>query len=392
MIGIRNMYPRFFQNPEQSFFLFGPRGTGKSTWLKQNFPHAYWVDLLDPETFRFFSAKAERLKAAVQQHPNQKVIIIDEIQKAPDLLNVVHSMIEEKKGYQFILTGSSARKLKKYGVNLLGGRALLKYMPPFFAKEIQSDFDLAKNIRLGMLPIVLDSPSPEEVLRAYVGIYLKEEVQSEGIVRNVGDFARFLETMSFSHASLLNASNIARDSQIARKTVDSYLHILEDLLLAFQLYPFRKKAKRSVVSHSKFYFFDSGVYYSIRPRNLHDIETETEGAALEGLVAQHLKAWIDAQNENYQFNFWRTSSKVEVDFIVSGKRCFVAIEVKNGLTVHPSDLRGLELFQEDFPHATTILLYRGKRKYREKNILCLPVDDFLLQIDPSFPLPESQQS
>lgn len=281
------------------------------------------------------------------------------------------------------MTGSSARKLKKQGVNLLGGRALLKHMPPFFAAELGSTFDLLRNLRLGMLPIVLDAPSPEEVLRAYVGIYLKEEVQAEGIVRNVGDFARFLETMSFSHASIINASNIARECQIARKTVDSYLMILEDLLLSFQLHVFRRKAKRALITHSKFYFFDSGVYYSIRPKNLFGVESEKEGSALEGLVAQHLKAWIDAQQERYQLNFWQTTTKVEVDFIVTGPDCFLAVEVKNGSTIHPSDLRGLEIFLEDYPQAQALLLYRGKHRYKERNILCYPVDEFLAKINPN---------
>ncbi len=380
------MFKRFFTPPEQSYFLFGPRGTGKSTWLKGHYPNAYWVDLLDPETFRFFSAGPERLENLLAEHPKKKTVVIDEVQKVPDLLNVVHRMIEGKKGYQFILTGSSARKLKKEGVNLLGGRALLKRMPPFFAQELGSSFDLKRNLQLGMLPLVLDSPHPQEVLRAYTGIYLKEEVQSEGIVRNVGDFARFLEVMSFSQASILNASNIARECQIPRKTVDSYLLILEDLLLSFHLQVFHKRAKRALVSQTKFYFFDSGVYRFIRPKNLYDEETEREGAAFEGLVAQHLKAWIDAQVEIYQLHFWRTASKIEVDFILSGPDCFFAIEVKNGSTIHPRDLKSLEAFCTDYPEATPILLYRGKRRYKEKGILCCPAEEFLLSIHPQKPL------
>ncbi len=384
------MYERFFTAPKQSFFLFGPRGTGKSTWLKQHFPEAFWIDLLNPEIFRFYSAGPERLGSILAEHPKHKTVVIDEVQKVPELLNVIHSLIEEKKGYQFVMTGSSSRKLKKEGVNLLGGRAFLRHMPPFFASELETSFELSRNLRLGMLPIVLDSPLPEEVLRAYVGIYLKEEVQAEGIVRSVGDFARFLEAMSFSHASLINASNIARECQIARKTVDSYLLILEDLLLSFQLDVFRRKAKRNLISHSKFYFFDSGVFYSLRPKNLFDVENEKEGPALEGLVAQHLKAWIDSQQEKYHLNFWRTRSNIEVDFVVSGPDCFLAVEVKNGTAIHPSDLKGLEIFLEDYPQAKAILLYRGKQRYKEKNVLCCPVDEFLLQIHPNFSLPESQ--
>ena len=203
------MYKRYFIDPKNNFFLFGPRDTGKSTLLKHNYPDAYYIDLNDPKIFRLYSTNPEKLKQIVLELKKYKVIIIDEVQKVPEILNVVHLLIEEKIGLQFILTGSSVRKLKKHGTNLLGGRALLKYMPPFYAKEISNIFNLNKNVKFGMLPIVIDSPSPIETLKAYVGIYLKEEVQAEGIVRNVGDFARFLETMSFSHASVINASNIS---------------------------------------------------------------------------------------------------------------------------------------------------------------------------------------
>lgn len=382
------MYKRFFTPPDpQSFFLFGPRGTGKSTWLKAHYTNAFWIDLLDPETLRTYLAYPERLKDILKEAPQHKTVVIDEVQKAPDLLNVVHSLIEEKRGYQFILTGSSARKLKKQGVNLLGGRALLRHMPPFFAKELGESFDLPRHLGLGMLPLVLDSESPEEVLRAYAGIYLKEEVQAEGIVRNIGDFARFLETMSFSHAQVLNASNISRECQIPRKTVDSYLLILEDLLLSFQLQVFSRKAKRVLSHQPKFYYFDAGVFASLRPKNLYDVETEQEGPALEGLVAQHLKAWIDAQLSPHQLHFWRTSSKVEVDFIVSGPSCFFAIEVKNSTVIHPGDIRGLETFKGDYPAVTLLLLYRGKHRLKQGDVYCVPVDEYLLKIDPSSPLP-----
>lgn len=382
------MYKRFFNSPEsQSYFLFGPRGTGKSTWLKDRYKDAFWVDLLDPETFRLFLAAPERLKAVLAEQPDPKTVVIDEVQKIPELLNVVHGLIEDKKGYQFILTGSSSRKLKKEGVNLLGGRAVLRHMPPFFAGEIKSIFQLSRNIQLGMLPLVIDSITPHDILRAYVGIYLKEEVQAEGIVRNVGDFARFLETMSFSHAQVINASNISRECQISRKTVDGYLNILDDLLLSFQIHVFHRKAKRTLVQHPKFYYFDSGVYCSLRPSNLYDIATEKEGPALEGLVAQHLKAWVDAQQEMHQLHYWKTSSKVEVDFIVTGPNCFFAIEVKNGAAIHPGDLRGLETFCEDYPEATPLFLYRGKQRIKERGILCIPIEEYLLSIHPGHPLP-----
>lgn len=380
------MFKRFFAPPSQSFFLFGPRGTGKSTWLKSHYQDAYWIDLIDPELFRLFSVAPERLESILEQQPKHKIVVIDEVQKVPELLDVAHRLIEKKKGYQLIMTGSSARKLRKQGVNLLGGRALLRHMPPFYAKELGAEFKMETALRLGMLPIVLDSPSPEEVLRAYVGIYLKEEVQAEGLVRSVGDFARFLETMSFSHASLINASNISREAQVVRKTVDSYLLILQDLLLSFHLDIFTRRAKRALSKHSKFYFFDAGVYRSLRPKNLYDKVEEIDGAALEGLIAQHLKAWVDAQLVQHQLHFWHTASRLEVDFIVTGPECFFAIEVKNGSVVHPGDLRGLKAFQEDYPDAKAVLLYRGKHRYQEHGILCCPVEEFLLSIHPGHPL------
>ncbi len=381
------MIKRFFRPPSQSYFIFGPRGTGKSTWLKEHYKDAFWIDLLDPELFRLYSSTPERLKQILEEHPDHKVVVIDEIQKVPELLNVVHSMIEAKLGYQFILTGSSARKLRKQGVNLLGGRASLRYMAPFFASELGDKFDLPKHLEFGMLPIVLDSSSPEEVLKAYAGIYLKEEVQAEGVVRNVGDFARFMEAMSFSQNSLLNTSNISRECQAARKTVDGYLLILEDLLLSFQLPVFRKKPKRAVVAHPKFYYFDVGVYHSLRPKGFSENKNEVDGVALEALVAQHLKAWKDAQYGKHELNFWRTQSKLEVDFIVYGPDCFKAIEVKNGKTIHPDDLSGLRAFHDEYPEAELILLYRGKQKYKEKNITICPVDEYLLQIFPDRLLP-----
>ena len=380
------MHERYFTPPNQSFFLFGPRGTGKSTWLRHHYPNAYWIDLLLPRTFQLFAAAPELLKQTLDDQPSVKTVVIDEVQRIPELLNVIHSLIEEKRGIQFVMTGSSARKLKKHGVNLLGGRALRRNMPPFYASEISDTFNIGKNLYYGMLPLVLDSGDPSEVLAAYAGMYLKEEVQSEGIVRNVGDFARFLETMSFSHGSLINASNIARECLIARKTVDSYLLILEDLLLSFQLDVFRQKAKRSLATHKKFYFFDCGVYNSLRPKTPFDIQTEQEGPALEGLVAQHLRAWTQSQPDTI-LNFWRTSSQVEVDFIVSGPSTFYAIEVKNSLTVHPKDLSSLRHFVEDYPNATPIMLYRGMHRYKEGNISCIPVDEFLLGIHPQKPLP-----
>lgn len=378
--------PRFFRAPKQSFFLFGPIGTGKSTWLKNRYPEALWIDLLELDQLRLFSAFPERLKEIVAAAPHCKIVVIDEVQKVPDILSVVHSIIEEKKGIQFVLTGSSARKLKRVGVDLLAGRAILKHMSPFYAAELGPVFDLDEALEWGLLPLVRASEEPEEVLKTYAGMYLKEEVQAEGLVRQIGDFARFLEVISFSHASELVVSNISRECNVARKTVENYIQILQDLLLGFTLSVFTKRAQRALAERPKFYLFDAGVYRSLRPLRPLDVAQEIQGAALEGLVCQHLRAWVQDQTKSYELAFWRTRSKLEVDFIVYGPDTFLALEVKHSSTIHPNDLKGLEAFKEDYPESTPILLYRGREKLKKKGILCLPCEAFVRSIHPEQPL------
>lgn len=212
--------PRIFTPNRGHFFLLGPRGTGKTLWSMRQYPHALRIDLLDPETLRLFSARPERLIETAEANPQKKQIVIDEIQKLPALLEVVHLLIERKTGQQFVLTGSSARKLRRQGVNLLGGRARQTHLHPYMAVELGKRFKLEIALQQGMLPLVWSALDPPATLRAYNGLYLREEVQMEGLVRNVGSFARFLEAMSFSHASVLNLSNISRDCQVSRKTVE----------------------------------------------------------------------------------------------------------------------------------------------------------------------------
>ena len=373
---------RFFKAPKQSYFLFGPRGTGKSTWLKYKYPNALWLDFLNLEVLRTYLAAPERIRDVVAALPDGSVIVIDEVQRIPEILSEVHWLIEQKRSMQFVLTGSSARKLKRIGVDLLAGRALLRHMAPFFAGELGDLFDLKRALEIGMLPLVVQSENSQEVLRAYAGMYLKEEVESEGLVRQIGDFARFLEIVSFSHASQVNLANISRECEIPRKTVDSYIQMLQDLLLAFTIPVFSYRAQRALSSHPKLYIFDAGVFISLRPRHLGDNGSEMQGSALEGLVAQHIKAWIDCQVENYKMHFWRTKNGVEVDFIIHGPEGFWAIEVKNGSKIHPQDLRGLEEFKKDYPASTPLLLYRGTTRMIRDGILCVPCEEFLLQIHP----------
>ena len=373
---------RFFQDTKQSFFLFGPRGTGKSTWLKQHYKNALFIDLLAPEVFRAYSARPERLREVAEGVEPGGTIVVDEIQKFPQLLDVVHQLMEQHNGWRFVLTGSSARKLKRSGVDLLAGRAVVKTMHPFMADELGDDFSLEDSLQIGMLPLVNDAQSPKEAINAYVAVYLREEVQLEGLVRNIGAFSRFLESASLSHGAVLNISNVARDSQVERKTVEGYVSILEDLLLAFRIPVFSKRVKRRLSSHPKFYYFDVGVFRSVRPAGPLDAPQEIEGAALEGLVAQHLRAWNAYRGDVCKLYFWRTKSGNEVDFVIYGQDTFCAIEVKNTTKIHPKMLNGLLAFNNDYPEAELYLLYRGKERLKIKNILCLRCDEFLKNLTP----------
>ncbi len=378
---------RFFTPPSDHFFLLGPRGTGK-TWLtQQQFPLALRVDLLEPETLRSLSARPERLRELIAARPDVRHVLIDEVQKLPELLEVAHLLIEEKRGIQFIFTGSSARKLRRAGVNLLGGRAAQKSLHPFMAAELGEQFSLKTALRLGMLPVVCAATVPEDILRAYNGLYLREEVQMEGLVRNVGSFSRFLEAISFSQAGVLNLANVARECHVNRKTVEGYLEILEDLLLAFRVPVFARRAKRELAVHPKFFFFDAGVYRVNRPAGPLDSSSEIDGAALEGLVAQHLRAWCEYSAGDHRLHYWQTRSRVEVDFVVYGENHFHAIEVKNSDQVRPEDLRSLKSFGEDFPESTRWLLYRGRERLLRDGVLCVPCEAFLLELKPNgFPL------
>lgn len=372
---------RFFPLPEQSFFLFGPRGTGKSTWLRHALPDALHLDLLAPERYRELSARPERLRELVAATAPGTPVVLDEIQRAPELLTVVHALIEQDRDRRFVLTGSSARKLRRGGYDLLAGRALYTTLHPFMAAEL-AEFDLARALQIGMIPLALAGPNPSAVLEAYVKLYLEEEVKLEGWARNVGDFARFLEAVSFSHGGVLNLASVARECEVQRKTAEGYLEVLEDLLLAFRLPVFTKRARRRPAGRPKLYLFDAGVYRTLRPRGPLDRAEEIDGAAFEGLVAQHLRAWIAYSATDCRLYFWRTTKGSEVDFIVYGGDGFWAIEVKNTATVRSQDLRSLRAFHADYPECTPLLLYRGVDALEIDGVRCLPGERFLRELRP----------
>ena len=374
---------RFFSPPADHFFLLGPRGTGKTWWTRQRYPDALRVDLLEPAVLRELAARPERLREMAGARKKLKQIVIDEVQKLPELLEVVHAMIEEKAEIQFVLTGSSARKLRRGGVNLLGGRAANRSLHPFMAAELGETFELSKALKHGMLPVVLGGKDSNEILKAYNGLYLREEVQAEGLVRNVGSFSRFLEGISFSQAGVLNLAAVARECAVNRKTVEGYLEILGDLLLSFRLPVFNRRAKRALAGHPKFFFFDAGIFRANRPAGPLDSESEIDGAALEGLVAQHLRAWCDYSEGDHQLYYWQTKTRVEVDFVVYGASGLYALEVKNTDKVRRNDLKGLKAFGTDYPEAKRYLLYRGTERLLVDEILCLPCGDFLPELSPN---------
>lgn len=372
------LFARLQTAPDASFFLFGPRGTGKSAWVRATFPDAPIFDLLDPALQVELLAAPERLSRKIDPAYRGRVII-DEVQKIPALLDEVHRLIEDR-GLRFVLTGSSARKLRRSGVNLLAGRARTKHLFPLTAAELGKDFDLAHSLRYGQLPAAYVERDPAAFLASYAQTYLREEVQQEGLTRNLGAFARFLELASFSQASLLNIAALAHDAAIDRKLAESYVSILEDLLLAVRLPAFTRKAKRRVTQHPKLFLFDAGVYRAIRPRGPLDSAAEIDGAALETLVLEELRAHNEYADLGYTLHYYRTATGHEVDFVLYGERGLVAIEVKRSDRLRSGDLSGLRTFLADYPMARAMIVYGGDRRFTEDRIEHVPVATFLREL------------
>ena len=373
------MYSRLIEPPvDKSFFLFGPRGTGKTTWVKSKFPKAIYLDLLEAELFNDLLASPQRLENLIPENFDDWVII-DEVQRVPELLNEIHRLIEKNK-YKFILTGSSARKIRRKGVNLLAGRALSYHLYPFTAVELANDFNLNHSLNYGQLPCVYTEENPKAYLESYVKTYLEEEIQQEGLTRNLGAFSRFLEAASFSQGSVLNISSVARDCSVERKVVESFFSILEDLLIAYRIPVFTKRAKRRMASHPKFYFFDVGLYRTLRPAGPLDMPEEIAGHAIETLFLQELTAINAYLKSGYSIFYWMTSNNTEVDFVLYGNKGILAFEIKRTAKVSSSMLKGLKAFQKDYPKAQTYFIYGGERILREGNIEILPIKDTLKKL------------
>ena len=377
------MFKRCFSIPlehHDSCFIFGPRGTGKTNWLKNNVSEAnIYIDLLDSITYRRLKSQPERLKEIIP-HKFKGWIILDEVQKIPELLNEVHRLIEHDH-QRFILTGSSARQLRRKGVNLLAGRAIHYSMHPLIIQELGASFQLEKAISHGMLPATYTYSDPIGYLATYVDTYLREEVMHEGLTRNISAFARFLEVASFSQGSVVNASEIAREVGIDRQVIQNYFRILDDLLLSHTLPVFTKRAKRRLITSEKFYYFDAGIYQNLRPKGILDSRSEIGGIALETLFFQSILAINDYFRLNYQFYYWRTSSGVEVDFIAYGENALYAFEIKHSQTITPKMLNGLRHFKQDYPIAKLYIIYLGHETlYLADDIIAIPFTKALLEL------------
>ncbi len=370
------MYSRLLK-PEltKSFFVFGPRGTGKSFWVQKNYPKALVFDLLESEIYQKLLAHPQRLEGLIPIK-FKGYIVIDEVQKVPALLDEVHRLIEKKK-YKFILTGSSARKLRKSGVNLLAGRAYTYYMYPLTCSELGEHFNLKHALMYGMLPSVWIDQKPQKYLSSYVQTYLREEVLQEGLTRNLAAFSRFLEVASFSQGSLLNMTEVAREANVERKVIENYFSILRDLLLSIHLPVFTKRAKRRMVAHQKFYYYDVGLFRALRPLGPLDAPSEIDGPALETLFLQELIALNHYYELGYKIHFWRTANGEEIDFILYGSKGLIAFEIKRSSRITSKDLTPLKLFLKDYPMAKVFLLYGGTTAYHETGIEIKPYEKVL---------------
>ena len=377
---------------KQSAFLWGARKTGKSTYLKKHFPNSIYYDLLKSDLYFNLSKQPFRLReeiVALFSSDNQAVlenpIIIDEVQKIPQLLNEIHWLIENTEA-KFILCGSSARKLRQGGVNLLGGRAWGYNFYPLVYPEI-SDFNLLKIFNFGAIPSHYNSSNSTKSLKAYVQDYLKLEIQSEGLVRNLPAFAKFLDSIGFNNGEMVNYTNIARDCGIDAKTVKEYYQILIDTLLGYYIFPFKKQASRNIIlSTPKFYLFDVGVANYISKNNILSLKGTAAGKSLEHYIFLELLAYRGINDLDFTIDYWRTKAGLEIDFVLSThNKILAAIEVKISSKIDKIDLKALIVFAEeqDIKLLYMVSLESRARKVvinQTTEILILPYQEFLKKL------------
>lgn len=361
--------------PTETFFLWGPRQTGKSSLLKATYPSAVWVDLLKSEEFRRYTENPEWLRQEIPLPGDKGFVVIDEIQKVPQLLDEVHWMMENR-GQNFALCGSSARKVKRGHANLLGGRAVRYELHGLVSAELENDFDLNRLLNQGYLPRHYLSAKPRQLLNSYIADYLKEEISAEGLVRNLPVFSSFLSVAALSDTELVNFSTIARECGVSSHTIKGYFEILEDTLLGRWLPAYRRRPKRRVIGAPKFYFSDVGVVNFLAKRGVLEPGSELFGKAFENWVFHELTAYNLYSEAWADLSFWRLASGIEVDFIVNHVE--VAVEAKSARKITSDHLRGLRHLQEDHPEVKTrvVVCLEAKERRTEDGILILPAESF----------------
>jgi len=368
----------------QSAFLWGARQTGKSNYLKAHFKSSIYYDLLDTHELTRLTKTPYLLREEILDAATHHPVVIDEIQKVPELLNEVHYLIENHQ-QAFILCSSSARKLKTQSTNLLGGRAWIYHLYPLIYHEIPN-FNLLKALQQGLIPThyLAEANTIHNHLQAYVDIYLTDEIRNEGLVRNLAAFARFLDIAGLTNGEMINTMNIARDCGIDRTTVQGYYQVLEDTLLGYFVYPFHKKIKRDIITATpKFYLFDVGVANYLANQPLNHLKGNIAGKSFEHFILMELMAYRDYQRKRFAIHYWRTKAGHEVDFVLGDAE--VAIEVKISDQVHKEDLKGLVAFCEEFPKTRAIVVSQDKRSRRleldnKQTITILPWEAFLAQL------------
>lgn len=378
---------RLLPAPIRSSFLFGPRGTGKSTYARQCFPDALLLDLRDGSLARGLTAVPERLHEMLDASPVDRWVVIDEVQRVPAILDPIHQRMDREPTRRFLMTGSSARSLHRAGVNLLGGRAGRRIMSPFLAAELGAAFSITRAQRLGLLPVVWTADDPAQALSDYATVAVLDEVRAEARVRQLAGFARALEQLALSHGSVLSPTAIAQLADVRKSTVMDWLDLLESMFLVARVPVFSARpSRRALAAQPKFYFADSGIAIAFRPTDKAREAPDAIGAAREGLVYQHLAAWCEGTRDA-RLSTWRTTGGVEVDFVVETTDGLVAIEVKSGRTLRPADRRGLLAFHDEFPDATLIALADVGVPERQGPITVIPFASFLTGIVPGSALP-----
>lgn len=359
---------------QKSCFLLGPRQTGKTYLIRQKLSDYKVYNLLNAETFFKLSQSPHRLYEEIQ--PSDEIVIIDEIQKLPVLLDEIHSIIEEK-GVHFLLTGSSARKLRSQGTNLLGGRARLKQFHPFIYQELQEDFNLTQSLDIGSIPSIYFSESPHEDLQAYVGLYLQEEIATEALIRNVPGFSRFLTVAGLSNGHILNYSKIASDVEVPKSVVQEYFQILRDTLIGVDLPAWTQTTKRKSFSTSKFYLFDVGVARFLQSRKNLQPGSPEYGEAFEAYMHHELRTYCDYTHKA-DLAYWRSTSQFEVDFILGDH---TAIEVKAKTNVTERDLKGLRALKEEQRLKEYVVVsLEDTPRIKDDGIRILPWNQFLEEL------------